>query len=43
VDSLEVCEFIIVGINTNTKEQAGISPVHDFVVAELDRVSKANT
>jgi hypothetical protein len=33
--SLEICQFIVTRVHTNTEEETRISPVNDFVVAEL--------
>lgn len=35
VNSFEICEFVIIGINTDAEEKAGISPIDNFVVPEL--------
>ena len=35
MNGFEICEFVVVGINANTEEQAGISPVYNLVIAEL--------
>lgn len=35
MDSLKVSKFVVVRIHTNTKEEPSISPIHDFVIAEL--------
>lgn len=35
MDSLQICEFIVIRINTNTKEEASITPIDYFIVPEL--------
>lgn len=37
MDGLKVGELIIVRVDTNAEEKAGISPVYDFVVSELNK------
>jgi hypothetical protein len=32
---LEICQFVVVCIYADAKEQAGIPPVYNLVVAEL--------
>jgi hypothetical protein len=38
VDRLEVGELIIVCVDAGAKEEAGVPPVDDLVVAELDEI-----
>jgi hypothetical protein len=38
VNGLEVGEFRVVGVDAGAEEQARVPPVHDLVVAELDKV-----
>lgn len=35
MDRLEVCELVVVGIDTYAEEEAGIATVDDLVVPEL--------
>ena len=35
MDSFEIGKFVIIGVYTDAEEQAGISPVDNFVVPEL--------
>jgi hypothetical protein len=35
MNSFEIGKFIVISVHTNAEEQAGISPVDDFVVPEL--------
>jgi hypothetical protein len=35
MNSFEISEFIVVGINAHTEEKASIATIHDFVVLEL--------
>jgi hypothetical protein len=38
VDALEVGELVVVGVDAGAEEEAGIPPVDDLVVPELDEV-----
>ena len=38
VDRLEVGQLVIVGVDAGAEEEAGVPPVDDLVVAELDEV-----
>ena len=38
MDGLEVGELVVVGVDAGAEEQAGVAPVDDLVVAELDEV-----
>lgn len=38
VDGLEVCKFVVVGVDADAEEEACVSSVDDFVVSELDKV-----
>lgn len=38
VDGLEVGELVVVGVDAGAEEEAGVAPVDDLVVAELDEV-----
>jgi len=35
VNGLQVCKLVIVGIDTQTKEETGVTTVHNLEVAEL--------
>jgi hypothetical protein len=39
VNRLEVGKLVVVGIYARAEEEAGVSPVDHFVVAELDKVA----
>lgn len=36
VDGFEICEIIVPHVNTNTKVEAGISSINNFVIAKLN-------
>ncbi len=38
MDGLEVGELVVVGVDAGAEEEAGVAPVDDLVVAELDKV-----
>lgn len=38
MDGLKVRQLIVVGVDAHAEEEAGIPPVDDLVVAELDKV-----
>lgn len=38
VDALEVGQLVVVGVDARAEEEAGVPPVHDLVVPELDEV-----
>jgi hypothetical protein len=38
VDGLEVGQLVVVGVDAGAKEEAGVPPVHNLVVAELYKV-----
>ena len=35
MNGFEIGKFVIIGINTDAEEEAGVSPVDNFVVPEL--------
>lgn len=39
VDSLEIGQLVVIGVDTHAKEETRIPPVHNLVVAELDKVT----
>lgn len=38
VDGLEEGELVVVGVDAGAEEEAGVPPIDDLVVAELDKV-----
>ncbi|RUP48067.1 hypothetical protein BC936DRAFT_144997 [Jimgerdemannia flammicorona] len=40
VNSLEIGELVVVRVDADAKEEAGVAAVDDLVVAELDRMRK---
>jgi hypothetical protein len=38
VDGLEICQLVVIGVNTCAEEQACVPTVYDLVVAKLDEV-----
>ena len=43
VNCFQVRQFIVVRVHTHAEEQAGVTPVDNLVVAELVRVTTAQT
>ena len=35
MDSLQVCELVVVSVNADAKKETCVSPVHDFVIPKL--------
>jgi hypothetical protein len=35
MDSFEICQLVVVGIDADAEEETGVSTVNDLVVAEL--------
>ena len=38
MDGLEVGQFVVVGVDADAEEEAGVAPIDDPIVPELDEV-----
>ena len=43
MNGFQICQFVVIRIHAYAEEQAGVTPVDNLVVAELVRVTTAQT